>query len=96
MLHVSNEGLQVLAAHCDAVSARFAVATPVPIVGLPFQATSHAVGSAYAVLDGIIATLAGRSQASAIKAAVAGAEFVASDSTGAQSVAALGSSITQA
>ena len=95
MLRVSNEGLQALAAHCDAVSASLVTATPLPSAGLPVQATSGAVGAAYAALDSVITTLAGRAQASAVKAAVAGAEFVASDSAGAQSVAALGTSIAQ-
>jgi hypothetical protein len=94
-LRVSNEGLQVLAAHCDAVSAGLVAAAPLPSVGLPNQATSGAVGAAYAALDGVITTLAGRAQTSAVKVAAAGAGFVATDSAGAQSVAAIGASIDQ-
>jgi hypothetical protein len=67
-LRVSNEGLHVLAAHCDAVSARLMATTPMSSVALPIQATSGAVGAAYAALDGAIITLAGRAQATAIKA----------------------------
>jgi hypothetical protein len=58
VLRVSNEGLQVLAAHCDAVSAGLVAATPLPSLGLPVQATSGAVGSAYAALDEVNTTLA--------------------------------------
>jgi hypothetical protein len=94
-LRVSNEGLQVLAAHCDAVSASLVAATPLPIVGPAIQATSGAVGATYAGLDGVITTLAGRAQTSAVKAAVAGAGFVATDGAGAQSIAAIGASIEQ-
>jgi hypothetical protein len=91
VLRVSNEGLQVLAAHCDAVSAGLVEAAPEPSAGPPIQATSGAVGAAYSALDGVIAVLAGRAQASAVKAALAGIEFTASDSTGAKAVAAVDS-----
>lgn len=95
MLRVSNEGLQELAAHCGAVSAGLVAATPLPCVGLPTQATSGAVGTAYVALDEAITTLAGRAQTSAVKAAVMGAGFVVTDGAGAQSVAAIGASIDQ-
>jgi hypothetical protein len=89
VLRVSNEGLQLLAAHCDAVSAGLAAATPLPSFGPPIQATSGAVGAVYAALDGAITVLAGRTQATAVKAALAGTEFAASDGAGAQAVAAV-------
>jgi hypothetical protein len=89
VLRVSNEGLQVLAAHCDAISAGLAAAAPVPSVGPLTQATSGAVGAAYAALDGAITVLAGRTQATAVKAALAGTEFAASDGASAQVVAAV-------
>lgn len=95
VLRVSNEGLQILAAHCDEVSAGLAAATPVPSAGPPIQATSGAVGAAYAALDGAIIVLAGRAQTSAVKAAAAGTEFAVTDSAGAQEVAAVGAAINQ-
>jgi hypothetical protein len=89
VLRVSNEGLQVLAAHCDTVSAALVAAAPLPSVVLPIQATSGAVGSAYAAIGAVVTTLAGRAQKSAVKAALAGAEFVSTDAAGAQTVAAI-------
>jgi hypothetical protein len=95
VLRVSNEGLQILAAHCDEVSAGLVAATPSPSVGRPNQATSGAVGTCYAALDGVITVLAGRAQTSAIKVAAAGTEFAGTDSAGAQQVAGIGASVTQ-
>ncbi|WP_301148601.1 hypothetical protein [Mycobacterium simiae] len=95
VLHVSDEGLQVLAAHCGKVSAELMAATPPPRGGLPIQATSGAVGAAHAALGGAIAALARRAQASAVKSAAAGAEFALTDANGAQQAAAIGDSIPQ-
>lgn len=89
-LRVNGEGLQVLAAHCDVVSQSLLAATARPKVGLPVQATSVAVGSAYSAVDEVAAALAGVAQARAVKAAAAGAEFGATDRAGAQDVAVLG------
>ncbi len=94
-LRVSNEGLQVLAAHCERVSAALVAATPLPRVGLPVQATSGAVGAAHAALDKAITALSARAQTSAIKSAVAGAQFAATDMAGAQQAAAVGHSTPQ-
>ncbi|WP_096290224.1 hypothetical protein [Mycobacterium ahvazicum] len=95
VFRVSNEGLQVLAAHCATVSAELVAATPLPRVGLAIQATSGAVGATHAALDEAIATLAQRAQTSALKSAMAGTEFAATDIDGAQQAAALGASIPQ-
>lgn len=91
MLRVRDQGLQVLAAHCGAVAASLIAATPPASVGLPVQATSGAVGSACAAIDGVITTLARRAQTSATKAALSNGEFIATDGAGAHAVA----SITQ-
>jgi hypothetical protein len=88
-LRVSNQALQILAAHCDSVSASLVAATPLPSVAPPTQATSGAVGTAYAAIDCMISSLAGRAQTSAVKVSVAGAEFAATDAAGAQSVGAI-------
>ncbi|MCV7029076.1 hypothetical protein [Mycobacterium sherrisii] len=93
VLQVSDEGLQVLAAHCEKVSAQLVAATPLPRVGLPTQATSGAVGAAHAALGGAIVVLARRAQTSAVKSAVAGAEFAMTDTNGAQQAAAIAPSI---
>jgi hypothetical protein len=95
VLRASNKGLQILAAHCDEVSAGLVAATPSPSVGLPNQATSGAVGTCYAGLDGVITVLAGRAQTSAVKVTAAGTEFAVTDSAGAQQVADIGASVTQ-
>jgi hypothetical protein len=95
VLRVSNEGLQILAAHCDEVSAGLVAATPSLSVGLPNQATSGAVGTCYAAVDGVITVLAGRAQTSAFKITAAGKEFAVTDSAGAQQVAGIGASVTQ-
>jgi hypothetical protein len=94
VLQVSDAGLQVLAAHCETVSAESVAATP-PRVGLPIQATSGAVGAAHAALDGAIAVLAQRAQTSAVKSAVAAAQFATTDAAGAQQAAAIGASLPQ-
>lgn len=70
VLRVSEAGLQVLAAHCEMVSAGLVAATRLPSAGPPMQATSGAVGAAYAALDGAISVLAGRAQTSAVKVAL--------------------------
>ena len=93
VLRVSDEGLQVLAAHCEKVSAELVAATPLPRVGLPIQATSGAVGAAHAALDAAITVLARRAQTSAVKSAAAGAEFATTDAVGAQQAAAIATSI---
>lgn len=95
VLQVSDAGLQVLAAHCETVSAELVAATPPPRVGLPIQATSGAVGAAHAALDGAIVVLAQRAQTSAVKSAVAGAQFATTDAAGAQQAAAVGASLPQ-
>jgi hypothetical protein len=96
VLRVSDEGLQALAAHCEMVSAALVAATPLPRVGLPIQATSGAVGAAHAALDKAIGVLSARAQTSAVKSAVAGAQFAVADTAGAQQAAAVGHSISQA
>jgi hypothetical protein len=95
VLRVSSAGLQVLAAHCEMVSAELVAAAPLPRVGLPIQATSGAVGAAHAAVDATITVLAGRAQTSAVKSAVAGAEFAMTDTAGAQQLGAIGTSISQ-
>jgi hypothetical protein len=94
-LRVSDAGLQALAAHCEMVSADLVAATPLPSVGLPVQATSGAVGAADAALGGAITVLSRRAQTSAVKSAVAGAQFAMTDTAGAQQAAAIGNSIPQ-
>jgi hypothetical protein len=93
VFRVSDEGLQALAAHCERVSAELVAATLVPRIGLPIQATSGAVGATHAALDGAIGVLAERAQMSAVKSALAGAEFAATDADGAQQASAIGASI---
>ncbi|MEE3062825.1 MAG: hypothetical protein VYA67_02520 [Actinomycetota bacterium] len=93
VLRVSDEGLQVLAAHCETVSAELVAATPLPRVGLPIQATSGAVGATHAAVGEVITVLAQRAQTSAVKSAMAGAEFAANDTAGAQQAAAIAASI---
>jgi hypothetical protein len=93
VLRVSDAGLQVLAAHCEKVSAELVAATPLPSVGLPIQAKSAAVGAAHAAVDATITVLALRAQTSAVKSAVAGAQFAMTDAAGAQQAAAVGNSI---
>jgi hypothetical protein len=95
-LRVSNAGLQLLAAHCETVSTELIAATPRPSVGLPIQATSAAVGIAYAALSGAVTVLAGRAQTSGIKAAATGGSFVATDDAGARNFAAVNGSISGA
>ncbi|ORV48022.1 hypothetical protein AWC05_05560 [Mycobacterium florentinum] len=73
-LRVSDAGLQVLAAHCEPISAELVAAAPLPRVGLPIQATSGAVGAAHAAVGGAITALARRVQTSAVKSAMAGAK----------------------
>jgi hypothetical protein len=95
VFRVSNEGLQALAAHCERVSAELVAATPMPRVGLAIQATSGAVGVTHAAIDGAIAVLAERAQMSAVKTALASAQFAATDADGAQQAATLGASLPQ-
>jgi hypothetical protein len=95
VLHVSEAGLRALAVHCETVSAALVSAEPMPSVGLPVQATTSAVGTAYAGVNKAVAVLAGRAQTSAIKAAVAGTEFAVTDAAGAQLITAIGASIKQ-
>jgi hypothetical protein len=95
VLQVSDEGLQVLAAHCEKVSAELVAATPLARVGLLIQATSGAVGATHAALDAAIAVLAQRAQTSAVKSAVAGVEFAMTDTNGAQLAAAVAPSTPQ-
>jgi hypothetical protein len=95
VLHVSEAGLQALAVHCETVSAALVSAAPIPTVGLPVQATTGAVGTAYAGVIRAVAVLAGRAQTSAVKAAAAGTEFAVTDATGAQQITAIGASINQ-
>jgi hypothetical protein len=92
-LRVSNAGLQVLAAHCEMVATELISATPRPSGGLAIQATSAAVGTAYAALSGAVTVLAGRAQTSGIKAATTGGVFVATDGVAAQDIAAVNGSI---
>jgi hypothetical protein len=94
VLLVSDAGLRVLAAHCEMVSAELVAAT-LPSVGLPIQATSAAVGAAHAAVDATITVLGRRAQTSAVKSAVAGAQFAMTDAAGAQQVAAIGASLSQ-
>ncbi|OBA59388.1 hypothetical protein A5647_17120 [Mycobacterium sp. 1100029.7] len=95
VFEASGEGLQALAAHCTMVSAELVAATPVPRVGLPVQATSGAVGATHAAVDGVITALAHRAQSSAVKSAVAGAQFAMTDAAGARQAAALVASISK-
>jgi hypothetical protein len=95
VLRVSNEGLQLLAAHCEMVSAELVAVTALPSVGLPIQATSGAVGAAHGAVDGAIAVLSRRAQTSAVESAVAGAEFEMTNIAGAQQAAAIATSIPQ-
>lgn len=87
LLQVSNGGLQALAAHCGAVSARLVAATPVPSGGLAIQATAGAVGHADSALVRAVPVLAGRAQTRGADAARAGAEFDTTDDTGAHNLA---------
>jgi hypothetical protein len=96
VLHVSDAGLQDLSAHCDAVAADLVAATPSARVGLPAQATSGAVVTAYAALDGATMALARRAQTYSVKSAVAGAQFALTDSLGARLAAAIGASMSKA
>ena len=92
VLQVSQEGLQVLAAHCEAAAAGLVAATALPSVGgLPNQATAGAVGAAHAAVGRAVKVLARRGQTTAIKAATAGAEFAVTDDAGARNLAGIGS-----
>jgi hypothetical protein len=93
VLRVSDDGLQLLAAYCEAMSARLVAATPVPSVGLPTQATSGAVGTAYVALGGAVTALAGRVQTSGAEAAAAGVDFVVTDDAAAHDLGAIGGRI---
>lgn len=93
VLRVSDAGLHALAAHCETVSAELVAATPLPSVGLPIQATSGAVGAAHAAVEKVISALAERAQTSAVKSGLAGTQFAATDTDGAQQAAAVGDSI---
>jgi hypothetical protein len=95
VLRVSDEGLQVLATHCDVVSTSLAASTPAPSAGPISQATSGAVGTAHVALGEAIRVLAGRAQASAVKAGVASTEFAVTDGAGAQQIGDVGSSISR-
>ncbi|WAJ44707.1 hypothetical protein OK015_27005 [Mycobacterium sp. Aquia_216] len=95
VLRVSDAGLQVLAAHCEMVSAELVAATPLPSAELPIQATSAAVGAAHTAVDATITVLAQRAQTSAVKSAVAGTQFAMTDAAGAQQVAAISASLSQ-
>jgi hypothetical protein len=95
VLRVSGAGLQALATHCGAVSAGLVAGTPISSARSLNQATSSAVGTAYTALEEAITVLAGRAQASAVMAGMAGTEFAATDSAGAQQVVAIGASTKQ-
>jgi hypothetical protein len=82
-LKASAAGLHVLAAHCGTVSAGLVTATPAPRVGLPIQATSPAVGSAYAALGAAAAVLAGRMEIYGANLGSAGTDFVTQEGTAA-------------
>ncbi|BAX91675.1 hypothetical protein [Mycobacterium shigaense] len=84
ILRVSDAGLQALAAHCETVSAQLVAAAPLPRVGLPIQPTSGAVGAAHAVVGDVITALARRAKTSAVKAALTGTQFAATDTACAQ------------
>ncbi|WP_131829071.1 hypothetical protein [Mycobacterium numidiamassiliense] len=94
-LHVNNAGLQALAAHCDAVAASLVATTPPPSMGPAIQATSGAVGTVYAALDGAIIVLSRRAQSTAVKSAAAGSEFAATDAVGARQAAAIGAAVSR-
>ena len=92
VLQVSQEGLQVLAAHCEAAAAGLVAATALPSVGgLPNQATAGAVGAAHAAVGRAVKVLARRGQTTAVKAAKAGAEFAGTDDAAARNLADIGS-----
>ena len=93
VLHVSDAGLQALSARCDAVAADLVAATPSPSVGLPIQATSGAVVTAYSALNRAITVLSRRAQTSAVKSAAAGTKFTVADTAGARQVAAIAGSL---
>jgi hypothetical protein len=94
-LHVNDAGLQALAVHCDAVAAGVVAATPSPSMGPPIQATSGAVATVYAALDGAITVLSRRAQTTAVKSAAAGSQFAATDAVGARQAAAIGASVSR-
>jgi len=92
-LKVCGEGLQVQAAHCGETSARLASPVPTPMSGVPSQATSAAVGGAYAALAGTADILAVRVQNTADKLATAAVRYVRSDEDAAGRVAAVSESV---
>lgn len=95
VLHVTEAGLQALAVHCETVSAALVSPESMPSVGLPVQATTSAVGIAYAGVNKAVAVLAGRAQTSAVKAAAAATEFSVTDAASAQQVGTIGAPIKQ-
>jgi hypothetical protein len=86
-LAVSPAGLYGLAAECGAVSAGLASATPPPRVGPAAQATSAAVGSAYAAIGPATATLAGRVEIFGANVGSADTDFVTQEGSAAERLA---------
>lgn len=95
VLRVSHAGLQALAAHCEAVSSSLVALSPRPSAGLPAQATSNAVGTAYTALGRAITVMAARGQTTRVKASKAGATFAVSDDATARELAAIGGSMAR-
>jgi hypothetical protein len=75
---------------CVATSARIASRIPDSVLGPPAQATSAAVGGAYAALAATGAALAARVDATSAKLSAAGSRYVTQDEDSAHRLAVLG------
>lgn len=88
-LKVCGEGLQALAGQCSADAERLLGHVPTGMTGPPHQATSTAVGHAYAAATSTAALLAGRVQATADKLHIAATQYSKTDEASGHRLSAL-------
>lgn len=92
-LEVCDDALQSLAGQHAAMSARLANQVPTALAGPPMQATSEAVGAAYAAMQSTAAVLAARAQATGIKIATSAIGYETTEADSAHRLAALDRSV---
>ncbi|WP_445168399.1 hypothetical protein ACTXG7_03140 [Mycolicibacterium sp. Dal123E01] len=90
---VVDEGLNVLAAQCSIEAARLADQVPTAQAGRPLQATAGAVGSVYSAVRTAAAAMAARVRATGDRLTTAAAQYVSTEDTSAQDLAALGNGL---
>jgi hypothetical protein len=90
-IEVDALGLSTLAGHCEQQAARLAAIAAPPASGRGFQPSAAAVEAAHADVDAMGARLMARMQSTAAAASSAVAEYVATDTSSASDIAAVGS-----